>query len=60
MPAHPILIVEEGIHIIEVLDLEHLAAAQVREFLFILSPLKLVGATGSPARPIAVVQSARQ
>jgi kynurenine formamidase len=27
----------------------------VREFLFVLAPLPLVGATGSPVRPLAVV-----
>ena len=55
LPAHRVLLVEAGIHIIEMLDLERLAARQVREFLFVLSPLPLVGATGSPVRPLAVV-----
>lgn len=57
LPAHRVLLVEHGIHIIETMALEDLAAAGAREFLFILSPLKLVGATGSPARPLAVVSS---
>jgi kynurenine formamidase len=57
LPGHRVLLVEHGIHIIETLDLEELAAAGVREFLFVLSPLKLVGATGSPVRPVAVVSS---
>jgi kynurenine formamidase len=56
-PGSEILLVENGIHIIEVLDLEELAAAGVHEFLFICSPLKLVGATGSPVRPLALVDS---
>jgi len=55
LPAHRVLLVENGIHIIETMALEELASAGVREFLFILSPLKLVGATGSPVRPLAVV-----
>lgn len=55
LPAHRVLLVEHGIHIIETLDLEELAAAGVHEFLFVLSPLKLVGATGSPVRPLAIV-----
>ncbi len=55
LPAHRILIVDEGIHIIETLDLEQLAAAEVHEFTFVLSALKLVGATGSPVRPLALV-----
>jgi kynurenine formamidase len=55
--VHVILLVENGIHIIEVLDLEELAAAGVHEFLFVCSPLKLVGATGSPVRPLALLET---
>ena len=55
LPAHRVLLVEHGIYIIETMDLEALAAASVHEFLFVLSPLALVGATGSPVRPLAVV-----
>lgn len=56
-PAHSILLYKHGIHIIEVLDLEELAAEGIKEFLFILSPLKIVGATGSPVRPLAVIDA---
>lgn len=56
LPAHRILLVEHGINIIETLSLEELATSGVREFVFVLSPLNLVGATGSPVRPLAVVQ----
>jgi kynurenine formamidase len=55
LPAHRVLLVEHGIYIFEALDLEALAAAAVHAFTFIASPLKLVGATGSPVRPLAVV-----
>jgi len=55
LPVHAHLLVEAGIHIFEILDLEQLAADAVHEFLFIAIPLKLVGATGSPVRPLAVV-----
>ncbi len=55
LPAHRVLLVEEGVHIIEAIDLEELAAEGVYEFLFVLAPLRLVGATGSPARPLAIV-----
>jgi kynurenine formamidase len=54
MPVHVHLLVEHGIHIIECLNLDELAAAKEREFLFVALPLKLEGATGSPIRPIAV------
>ncbi|MBM4791826.1 cyclase family protein [Streptomyces sioyaensis] len=56
LPVHRLLLVERGIHIIEHLNLEALAAAGVAEFLFVLSPLKIVGGTGSPVRPLAVVE----
>ena len=55
LPVHTILLYESGIHIVEVLDLEELAADGRHEFLFVMVPLKLVGATGSPVRPLAVV-----
>ncbi|MBM9466468.1 cyclase family protein [Nakamurella leprariae] len=55
LPAHRVLLVERGVYIIEAMDLEGLAAADVREFLFVLSPLPIFGATGSPVRPLAVV-----
>jgi kynurenine formamidase len=53
MPVHVHLLVESGIHIIEVLNLEELARDGVREFAFIAAPLKIRGATGAPMRPLA-------
>ncbi|GIF26132.1 kynurenine formamidase [Actinoplanes tereljensis] len=55
LPVHRILLVEAGINIVETMLLSGLADAGVREFQFVLAPLKLVGATGSPVRPLAVV-----
>ena len=55
LPAHRVLLVDSGIYIIEALDLEALSESGVSEFVFVLSPLALVGATGSPVRPLAVV-----
>ena len=55
MPVHVHLLAEQGIHIVECLNLEELAAARVYEFLFVAAPLKIRGATGSPIRPMAVV-----
>ncbi len=57
LPVHRVLLVEHGINIIESMRLDELAANRVTEFLFVLAPLKLVGATGSPVRPLAVVIS---
>jgi kynurenine formamidase len=53
LPGHVILIVQSGIHIIEALFLEELAADGGREFAFVCLPLKLRGGTGSPVRPVA-------
>lgn len=55
LPGHRVLLVEAGIYIIEALNLEEVADARVGEFTFILIPLNLVGATGSPVRPLAVI-----
>lgn len=56
LPVHVHLLVESGVHILEVLDLDELAADGVHEFVFVCSPLKMVGATGSPVRPLALVE----
>ena len=55
LPVHTLFLVRAGIYIIEVMQLEDLARDAVREFLFVATPLKLVGATGSPIRPLAIV-----
>jgi len=55
LPVHVLLLVEAGIPIVEMLDLSALARDRVYEFLFVLTPLKVVGATGVPVRPVAVV-----
>ncbi len=55
LPVHRILLVEAGIHIVEAMNLAELARDQVGEFLFVMTPIKVVGATGVPVRPIAVV-----
>jgi kynurenine formamidase len=52
-PGHVIFLVRHGIYIIENLNLEEIAAAGHRRFEFACLPLKFVGATGSPVRPIA-------
>jgi len=57
LPAHRVLLVEAGVYIIEALALEELAAAGIRLFTFVLVPLNLIGATGSPVRPLAVVSA---
>jgi len=58
LPAHRVLLVEAGIYIIESMALDELAAAGVHEFTFVLVPMNILGATGSPVRPLAVVADA--
>jgi kynurenine formamidase len=55
LAVHVALLVEHGIPMIEMLDLEALARDRAFTFLFIAVPLKLKGATGSPLRPLALV-----
>lgn len=55
LPVHRILLVESGINIIEHMNLEAASAENLTEFMLILSPLKIVGGTGSPVRPLAVI-----
>lgn len=57
LPAHRTFLVENGIYIIEALDLEELAAERIYEFTLVLVPLNIFGATGSPVRPLAVVSA---
>ncbi len=54
MPVHVHLLVESGIHIIEALNLEALAASCASEFIFAAAPLRIQGGTGSPIRPVAL------
>ncbi|HZO06088.1 MAG TPA: cyclase family protein [Solirubrobacterales bacterium] len=53
--VHTVLLVENGIYIMEMLNMEQLAADKVREFLFVALPCKIRGATGSMIRPVALV-----
>jgi kynurenine formamidase len=53
--VHRYLLVRHGITHLENLYLEELAANRVYEFLLIVTPLRLQGATGSWVHPIAIV-----
>jgi kynurenine formamidase len=57
--GHVHLLVTHGIYILENLNLEELAAARHYECCFVGVPLKFRGATGSPIRPLALVDGAR-
>ena len=53
-PVHQIMLVINGVHLLENLKLDELSQKQVYEFAFIIQPLKIQGATGSTVAPIAV------
>jgi kynurenine formamidase len=55
LPVHKMLLVDAGIHIIEHLALEDLAHENVVSFAIVIAPLSIVGGTGSPVRPLAVL-----
>ncbi len=57
LPGHLILLARSGVHIIENLNLEGLAASDATEFVFACFPLKVVGGTGAAVRPVAILPS---
>ena len=58
MPIHTVVIVAMGVHLMDNLDLDALAAACAEEarweFLFTVAPLVLRRGTASPVNPIAL------
>jgi len=57
MFGHLHLIVQNGIYIIENMNLEELSKAQVYSFTFIAASIKIRGGTGAPVRPLALKSS---
>ncbi len=55
LPAHRILLVEHGINIVETMNLAPLLDLAEHAFTLILAPLPVVGATGAPVRPLALL-----
>jgi kynurenine formamidase len=54
LPVHQIMLVVNGIHLLENMKLDELAGKRVYEFALIVQPLKIQGATGSTVAPIAI------
>jgi kynurenine formamidase len=54
LPTHQIMLVVNGIHLLENMKLDELAAKRVHEFAFVVEPLKIQGGTGSTVAPIAM------
>lgn len=52
---HMIFLWRHGIYLMEMLWLEELAAAAPTTFQFVVAPLKIVGGTGSPINPLAIL-----
>ena len=48
------MLVVHGIHLLENLKLDALAAERAHEFAFVVQPLKIKGGTGSTVAPIAI------
>ena len=55
LPCHQHLMMRHGIYLHEGINLDELAEAGRYEFAYVFSPLPIVGATGSPGTPIAVL-----
>jgi len=53
-PVHQIMLVVNGIHLLENMKLDEIAARRIYEFALILEPLKIQGGTGSTVAPIAI------
>jgi kynurenine formamidase len=54
LPLHVDFLWSRGAYIMEILNLDELAADQAYEFLFVLGPLLLRGGIGVPINPIAI------
>jgi len=54
LPVHQIMLVVNGIHLLENLKLDELASKRMYEFAFVMQPLKLQGFTGSTVAPTAI------
>ncbi len=53
-PVHQLVLVVNGVFLLENMKLDDLAAKRVQEFAFVVQPLKIRGGTGSTVAPIAV------
>ena len=54
LPVHQIMLVVNGIHLLENLKLDELVAKRVNEFAFVMQPLKMKGFSGATVAPTAI------
>jgi kynurenine formamidase len=55
LPVHVALIRDRGVFLLELLDLDDLAATGASTFLLVVAPLAIVGGSGSPVSPTAII-----
>jgi kynurenine formamidase len=55
LPVHLALLQERGVYLLELVDLEALAAAGGWTFTFVMAPLRISGGVGSPVNPLAII-----
>lgn len=54
LPGHQIFLAVNGIHLLERMRLQELAAREIYEFAFVMQSLRIQGATGSTVSPAAI------
>jgi len=54
-PVHQYMLIQNGVHIMEMVMTNELAKDKIYEFCFITLPAKIKGATGQMIRPVAVI-----
>jgi kynurenine formamidase len=54
LPIHQLALVVNGVHLLENLKLDELAAKHVYELAFVMQPLKIKGGSGSTVAPVAI------
>jgi kynurenine formamidase len=55
LPVHRELIRNQGVYIMEQLNLEELSGDEVHEFALVVAPLGIPGGTASPVNPLALI-----
>jgi kynurenine formamidase len=55
LSVHLAMLQERGVYLLELVDLEALAATGASTFTFVMAPLRITGGVGSPVNPLAIV-----
>lgn len=54
LPVHQLALAVNGVHLLENMKLDELAAKKVHEFAFVMQPLKVQGGSGSTVAPVVI------